>query len=287
MLVEECCQALLAEILPQSSSVDSSYAIEIGCGTFAFYCELFDRLGLKAIAVEPLPVENLRKLCRYRNISLAETCVAEHDGLIDLYVGNYLGNENLNLNSTRPDWWGAASTAKKVHSMTLRSLIEKFNIEEISCLKIDIEGAEYSVLSQFSDLSLNLLPRVLMFEYGGGGTFENQQGGWTEDFLKDTLSIVNLLRDLGYEQAIQIDSEEGSCEKILDLKTSPLDANNLFSPKNVYGNIIALYASSYAENKIRDICRSYRDNQFKTLPLEITEPLLKRISIKIRQLMYR
>lgn len=287
MLVEKCCQNLLAEIIPDLSSVDSSYAIEIGCGNFAFYCELFDRLGLKTIAIEPLPVEHLRRICRSRNIPLAEACVAEHDGFIDLYIGNYLGKEDLNLNSTRPDWWGATSTVRKVRSMKLDTLIKDFDIQGISCLKVDIEGAEYSVLNQLSSLTSNLLPKVLMFEYGGGGTFESQQGGWAEDFLKDTLNIVNLLRDLGYGQAIQIDAEEGACEKILDLRTYSLDANSLFSPKNIYGNIIAIHGSNYSDERIRDICQCYRGNQLKVSPIEITEPLLKKLAIKIRQIIYR
>lgn len=288
MLVENCCQALLAEILPSVTlHRKTGYAIEIGCGTFAFYCELFDQLNLPAIAVEPLPVKNLRKLCKRRNIPLVEACIAEKDGTIDLYMGNYLGSENLNLNSTRQSWWGATEATKKVNAMTMKSLIDEFFIEEISCLKIDIEGAEYSVLSQLSSLSRKLMPKVIMFEYGGGGTFESRQGGWAEEFLQDTVNILHLLKKLGYRQLIQIDSEKGFQEKSFDLKNTDLDSATLFSPGNVYGNIITLHCDEYyPEDRIQGICKKYNGNHLDAPALKISESFLKRVSIRIRQLIY-
>lgn len=288
MLVEDCCQALLSEVLPELGRAKTDYAIEIGCGTFAFYCELFDRLGFPSVAVEPLPTNNLRNLCKHRNILLVEACIAENDGTIDLYVGSYLGKENLNLSSTRPDWWGAASMPKSVPSMALKSLINKFSIDEISCLKVDIEGAEYSVLSQLSSLNLRVAPKVIMFEYGGGGTFESQQGGWAEDFLQDTISVINLLKGLGYKQLIQIDSEQGSYEKIFDLRTIDVSANTLFSFGNIYGNMIALHSNNhFSEDKIENVCSKFRDNSLKAPPLKITETLSKRVSVRLRKLLYR
>lgn len=288
MLVEDCCQALLAQILPTVRHTKSDYAIEIGCGTFAFYCELFDRLSFSTIAVEPLPVKNLKKLCKRRSITLVEACITENNGTVDLYVGNYLGNENLNLSSTRPDWWGATTTAKKVASITLKSLIDKFFIEGISCLKIDIEGAEYSVLNQLSSLNLKLLPKVIVFEYGGGGTFESQQGGWAKDFLQDTVNILSLLKSLDYGQLIQIDSEEGSNEKIFDLETVDLITNTLFSPGNIYGNMIVLHGNEYfPKNEIKNVCDNFRNNHLKAPLLNVTETFSKRISVRFRQLIYR
>ena len=68
MHVEECSQALLKQILPEVDSNRSGLAIDIGVGTFAFYCQLFDQLRFPTIAVEPLPNKQLRQLCRYRQI---------------------------------------------------------------------------------------------------------------------------------------------------------------------------------------------------------------------------
>lgn len=288
MLVESCCQAILAEILPSLSTNRLDYAIEIGCGTFAFYCELFDKLGLKTIAVEPLPVNNLRKLCFSRDFPLVEACITECDGLIDLYIGNYLGEQNLNLNSTNPKWWGVTSTVKKVESMTLKTLINKFSLDQIICLKIDIEGAEFSVINQLSSLSETLIPKVIMFEYGGGGTYGSREGGWAEEFLKDTLNIIALLPQLGYTMAIKIDSEEEAFEKIIDLKNEILDADNIFEPRNIYGNIIALHGSSLiSKDIINNTCKDYRGSQVKAPSLEIAEPLTKRLYIKLRQMVFR
>ncbi|MBD2230081.1 FkbM family methyltransferase [Phormidium tenue] len=288
MLVEDCCQALLAQILPTVGYSKSDYAIEIGCGTFAFYCELFDKLNFPTIAVEPLPAKNLKKLCRRRNIPLVEACITEKNGTVNLYVGNYLGNENLNLSSTCPDWWGSTATAKEVASITLKDLISMFSIERIGCLKIDIEGAEYSVLNQLSSLNPKLLPKVIMFEYGGGGTFESKQGGWAKGFLQDTMNILSLLNNLGYGQLIQIDSEKESKEKVFNLETINLVASTLFSSKNVYGNMIAIHDNkSFPKDRIESICNSFRGDHPETPPLKISEPLSKRIAVEFRRLVYR
>ena len=285
MHVEDCCQALLAELLIPYKGSNDSYAIEIGCGTFAFYCELFDKLGLKSVAVEPLPVKELKDLCYYRGIPLVESCVADHDGLIDLYIGSFQENENFNLNSTRPNWWGATSTVKTVKSMTLQSLINEFSMKSINCLKIDIEGAEYSVLKQMSEISSLLIPKVLMFEYGGGGTFESQQGGWKEEFLQDTINILNFLHTLGYQKIIKIDSEQGSKEKIWHLSDIATESKTIFDSGNIYGNIIAISDNDFfSENKIHQTCENYRDNETTPLALNIQEPLLKLLLRRLRRL---
>ena len=38
MRVEACCQSLLAEILPEIDPKKEGYCIDVGAGTFAFYC---------------------------------------------------------------------------------------------------------------------------------------------------------------------------------------------------------------------------------------------------------
>src|SRR4029077_8803890 len=76
MQVEECCSALLELILPSIDKDRSGWAIDVGVGTFCFYCEQFARLGFRTAAVEPLPVEELKNLCSKFNIRLVETCLS-------------------------------------------------------------------------------------------------------------------------------------------------------------------------------------------------------------------
>ncbi len=286
MHVEECCQALLNEILPEVDSDRSGLAIDIGVGTFAFYCQLFDQLKFKTIAVEPLPNKQLKQLCKYRDIQLLESCISEVDGTVNLYIGSYNGEENLNLNSLRPDWWGSTATAKQVQSMTLSKLLLEIAATNITCIKIDVEGMELSIIQQFSQLPKSLLPKVLMFEYGGGGTQEDGQGGWSTELLDATLKSLEILRSLGYGQAILVDLAPDSQEQVVDLQAEKA-STVLFPPQSIYGNIIALRGVQYPEPKITSICQLYRDNQAIAPRLRVKESLLRRASVKMRQLIYR
>ena len=286
MHVEECCQALLNEILPEVDSDRTGLAIDIGVGTFAFYCQLFDQLKFKTIAVEPLPNNQLKQLCKHRDIQLLESCISEVDGTVNLYIGSYNGEENLNLNSLRPDWWGSTATAKQVQSMTLSKLLQKIAATNITCMKIDVEGMELSIIQQFLQLTESLLPKVLMFEYGGGGTQEDGQGGWSTELLNATLKSLEILRSLGYGQAILVDLAPDSQEQVVDLQ-SEKTSTVLFPPQSIYGNIIALRGVQYPEPKIASICQLYRDNQAVAPQLRVKESLLRRASVKMRQLIYR
>src|SRR5437870_7346733 len=138
MQVEECCQSLLAEILPAGDPNRTGVAIDIGVGTFAFYCELFNQIGFRSVAVEPVPNDNLREICRHGDIALVESCVSEIDGTADLFMGTFDGIENLNLNSMRPDWWGVTKRKRVVKSMRLATLLETINARRVTCLKLDV-----------------------------------------------------------------------------------------------------------------------------------------------------
>ena len=89
MYVEECCSALLNYILPKVDTAKSGLTIEIGVGTFHFYCLLFKKLGFEVIAVEPIPNKNLKTICRQQNIKLIESCVTKIDGTVNIYMGTW------------------------------------------------------------------------------------------------------------------------------------------------------------------------------------------------------
>ena len=57
MRVEACCQAVLTDLLPKIDPQRLGKCLDVGVGTFAFYCQKFAELGFEAIAVEPLPIK--------------------------------------------------------------------------------------------------------------------------------------------------------------------------------------------------------------------------------------
>lgn len=270
MHVEECCQALLSHILPEVDRERSGLAIDIGVGDFGFYCQLFQELGFSTIAVEPLPTQKLRKLCRVRNIHLIESCLSDIDGFVNIYIGSYNGKENLNLNSLRPDWWGSSATTKQVRSMKLSEFLKAVPKLPITCMKIDVEGMEFSIVKQFPFVSDMQLPKVLMFEYGGGSTIDSGQGGWSKEILDGTMRSLQVLYQLGYDQTIRVDAAANTQEQIFSLQSILLEPKSVFARDSRWGNIILFRKFYYSPDEIHSICRAYQDNN--SVPIATIKP---------------
>lgn len=275
MHVEPCCHALLVDILKKADPKRKGMAIDIGVGTFSFYCELFDKLKFPAIAVEPLPCDSLRQLCRYRGIRLIEACVLDKDGPAKIYMGECDGKECTDLSSVRPDWWGASARTKEVSAISLKTLLDNVRPCAISCVKIDVEGMELCIIRQFLELNQALLPRVLMFEYGGGAINESGKGGWSCGIFGETMEALKVVRQLNFEQVIIIDSALPKAG-IFDLAAMSLKPEAIFPPQSLYGNIIALRGFRCDADNIELICRMYQ-NDVTVLPSPpIAEGLLRR-----------
>ncbi|WLT37230.1 FkbM family methyltransferase [Synechocystis sp. B12] len=232
MRVEPCCQALLAQLLPEVDPQRQGVCIDVGVGTFAFYCQIFAELNFKSLAIEPLPVKALKKLAERSNLTLLPVCLSDQNGEQTLYVGKFAGIFNSNFSSLSPQWFGASSQARKVKTLTLQNLIGQEKIEQITCLKLDIEGWEWAVIKQLENIESYLLPAVVMFEYGGGVNRGQNQKGWTSEFFENTLNILKSLKTLGYGSGILLDFAPDCQEITFDLnqlQTSELD--KLFPPK--------------------------------------------------------
>lgn len=239
MKCENYCQKFLAEYLPKIDTEKQGVCIEVGVGTFAFYCVLFAQLGYQTIAIEPLVGDQLRNICQQNKIDLLESCLSDVDGEQTLYIGSFQGNQNTNLSSLVPDWWGASSQKVTVPSLSFNSLISDVQIKQITCLKIDVEGAEVIILRQLKQISSSVLPEVVMFEYGGGDSKESANKGWSAEFVAQTNECLTILKECGYLQGIIID--ESDVENPVKFSFSEqLDKtfDNLFKSDFQWGNII-------------------------------------------------
>jgi len=276
MHVEECCQAVLFHVLPHVDKKRKGVCIDVGVGTFAFYCELFARLRFRTVAVEPLPVDRLRKVCHYHGIKLVESCLSDINGFQTLYIGTYQGAENLNLSSLSPDWWGASTETRRVQSMTLPTLLSTINARKVTRLKLDIEGAEATIIRQFLRMPESLLPSVVMFEYGGGDNRESGRSGWSQQFLAATMECLSVLKKCGYGFSVGIDSAPDTAERIFDLQSPDLEPNRIFPTRAIYGNIISLRGFLYPESEVARICAAYRDNDSPPPALRLPENHLRK-----------
>ncbi|MEB3161150.1 MAG: FkbM family methyltransferase, partial [Synechocystis sp.] len=258
MRVEPCCQALLAALLPQIDPDRQGICIDVGVGTFAFYCQIFAEQGFPAIAVEPLPVKALQKLAEQPNLTLLPVCLSVQDGEQTLYVGKFAGIFNSNFSSLSPQWFGASGQAKQVKTITLNSLIQQQKINKITCLKLDIEGWEWQVIKQLETVADHLLPEVVMFEYGGGVNRQKSQKGWSAEFFQNTLNSLALLKTLGYGHGLLLDFAPDRQEVAFDLKKLAVsDLDLLFPPDSVYGNIIIFKTYHPDPEQIAQVCQSY------------------------------
>ena len=257
MRVEACCQRILSYALPLVDENRDGICIDVGVGTFAFYCEMFSMLGFKTIAVEPLPVEGVRVLCQYDGITLIEACLSDVTGTQTIHLGNVAAGWDSNYASLEPDWFGVSTETREVQSLTLSKLLLNLNAQKVTCLKLDIEGAESTVISKFGELPKAWLPNVVMFEYGGGDYKEKGQYGWSPKFIKATMECLTALKDCGYGFCIMIDNALNTEAKIFDLQSLILEPDSIFYHNGGYGNIIAFRDFNLPEEVLTKLCAPY------------------------------
>ncbi|MEB3251789.1 MAG: FkbM family methyltransferase [Cyanobacteriota bacterium] len=258
MRVEACCQALLKQILPDLDPTRRGTCLDVGVGTFAFYCQLFAQLGFATVAVEPCPTARLKALCQRYAIDLVEQCLSDRNGSQTLYMGEFARFANPNFNSLAADWFAASGQTRQVPTLDLPTLLTQTGTTQVTALKLDIEGWEGVVMSQLNLLPAALLPALVMFEYGGGSRRDQGRQGWSGKFLDSTLGCIKTLQTQGYGQMIVIDYAAGTRAELFNLPTLDLGQTLPFHPQSLYGNIIALRQQHYPETDIQKIAAPYQ-----------------------------
>lgn len=258
MRVESCCQALLRHLLPEVDPQRQGVCFDVGVGTFAFYCDLFRQLDFATVAVEPLPTDKLKRRCQQQGITLLELCLSDQVGQASLHLGEFAKLGNRNFSSLSSDWFGASENTQTVETLDLATLLAQTQTTAITALKLDIEGWEPVVIRQFETLPPDLLPALVMFEYGGGSSYAQGTQGWAPEFVEGTLNSLKLLQRLGYQTSIMVDYAPGSEVKIFDLQTLDLATETPFLANGVYGNILSFRHHQPNADHIQRLCAPYR-----------------------------
>ncbi|MGB3201360.1 MAG: FkbM family methyltransferase [Nodosilinea sp.] len=257
MRVEACCQALFEHLLPELDPQRQGLCIDVGVGTFAFYCELFARLGFATVAIEPLPTDKLRGVCEQNAIQLIEQCLSDQVGTQTLHLGQFAKLANSNFSSLAADWFGASTMTRSVPTLNLATLLDQVAATRITAFKVDIEGWEPVVIQQLAELPADLLPRVVMFEYGGGGSCALGEKGWSPRFFEGTMTCLKTLQQLGYDLSIMVDYAAGTQAKVFDLQSLNLVQESPFYANGVYGNLLCFYRQHLSAENIHQICTPY------------------------------
>ncbi|NJL90237.1 MAG: FkbM family methyltransferase [Coleofasciculaceae cyanobacterium SM2_1_6] len=251
---EECTQAVVAELLPNLDSDRRGVCIDVGVGTFSFYCQTFAELGFTTLAIEPMPVPEVHTLCKTHNIKLIEACLSDHDGTQTLYLGAWDGKLDANFNTLKSSWFGASQETKEVVSFSLQGLLNSFHPQKVTCLKLDVEGYEAVIINQLAQLPDYLVPDIVVFEYSSGSA----------EFSGAAIECLKILQNLDYRTAIIIDAS--TREKFIDLKCPPVEIDKIFSLGLSWGNIVALRYTLYPAQPISNVCAPY----YEAAPEELT-----------------
>lgn len=257
MRVEACCHALLEHLLPDLDPDRQGLCVDVGVGTFAFYCELFARLGFATVAIEPSPTNKLRALCQQYPIQLIEQCLSDRRGTQTLHMGQFANLANSNFSSLAVDWFGASSSTRLVPTLDLATLLSQVSTPYLTAFKLDIEGWESVVIKQFAELPSQHLPRVIMFEYGGGSSRTQGSKGWSPKFFGGTMTCLKILQQKGYAFSIMVDYVSGTQARVFDLQSLDLARESPFYSNGVYGNILCFYQTHFPPERIQRICAPY------------------------------
>jgi FkbM family methyltransferase len=232
MFPEVLSQAIIKPLANMFDPQRKGMAIEIGVGSSNFYCLQYEEHGFKCIAIDPLPYLPFLKISSEKNIIFEECCIYDSEGEITFFVA-----DSPDLSSINADWWGVNDRAeKKVNAILLSTLLKRHRVETITFLKIDTEGSEYEIIKQLTDLASQQLPYILEFEYGGGGTKQSGDGGWSTPFFNKIIAVIKLLQGLNYKEGLILDSNDHE-PFFFDLEKID-DPTNLFKPNYEYGNML-------------------------------------------------
>lgn len=228
---------LLETLLDGLHPAVTGAVVEVGLGSSNYSFRWAAPNGFRCVAVEPLPVEALVSACEAHGVTLVRAAVDRSSGLTRIYHGELNGHGIPDTSSLRADWWAAGTAYSEVKSLSLADVFRACQVTQVACLKVDVEGAEWNVLSGLVDIPESGRPQVIAFEYGGGGRRDLKTGGWSEDVWQLTIASLGLLKELGYSWGIL-------CERVLhgplsfSLSDVIADPSSVFPEAAEVGNLI-------------------------------------------------
>jgi len=130
--------------------------------------EILQNENVSAILLEPQKIPYQRLVERYATnprVSLINAAVAEHDGVVKLYLPGSGNSPKASLIAQHHRRFG--SDAKEVRdievpSVSVGSLLKMLHGEHLHLLQVDTEGMDYQILKWFFDAGVE--PEVLNFE---------------------------------------------------------------------------------------------------------------------------
>jgi FkbM family methyltransferase len=136
--------------------------LDLGChrGSFTMFC--LNRGCKKIIGVEPNPISYqsyMNTFSKVDNVIGVMGAITTKDELLEFYVQNNEVGSSL-ISDIKHDY------QIYVQGYTIEKIIEEYNINNISLLKMDIEGVEFDVLKQLNPLTFSKIKKMVVeFHY--------------------------------------------------------------------------------------------------------------------------
>lgn len=189
---------VLHGLLERLDPTRQGWCIDAGAGVQDWFGEHFDQWGYQAVIIEPNFVPT-------GDVTVLNIALTNYDGKITLYDGH-----DGNTASIHPDWQTVTGhphpgTSREVTAMRYDSLCDRLEMKAVSCLKMDIEGSELTVIETLPDAPLK--PKIVAYEYGGGFDRATGMGGWSEVHFSRTLRCLDILRQMGYTHAAHCEED--------------------------------------------------------------------------------
>lgn len=179
--------AILAGSLRPASTV---YSFGVGEDA-SFDLSLIGRYGCRVHAFDPTPKPAgwVARNIRDERFVFEKSALADHDGILRLYLPRNPEHVSASLvvgsRTTAEDYFDAPC-------FRLESICGRLGHTRLDVLKMDIEGAEYSVLRDMFSSSHAVRPRQLLVEFHH----------WMKPFtVTHTRHALELLRESGYRVA--------------------------------------------------------------------------------------
>jgi FkbM family methyltransferase len=178
--------------LPHNLS-SNSVVIDAGCSYQAdFSLYMINAFGVKSYAVDPTRKhgDSLRKLEeQYKNrLSYLPLAISAKDSTLTFHESKT--NESGSILERHLNIQRDETVSYTVESLSIKSLLNRIHAKEIEILKLDLEGAEYELLSQVQIDELCPIKQMFVeFHHHAVDLFSE----------KDTLNLVEKIKKFGFK----------------------------------------------------------------------------------------
>lgn len=177
-----------------------STVIDIGANSGLFSKLCFDKNAKQIFAIEPNIncLSNLRSIFNDENrITIINKAISDFVGTVDLYTND----DCTTLSSLYKEHANTNTCTQTVDCTTLEKIVNDYNIKQISLLKLDVEGAEYSILENLNKNIYDITDSILL-EY-----HDNKD--------KRVKKLVEILESHGFS-ILQVRNHSKNNEDIID-----------------------------------------------------------------------